>query len=236
MSFLAVSGLLFSTASQAQFTQEKSISADEIDIDEQIMNLSVFDSDSKQSMLADVTVAGLNPRKPVVFQAIADTSFEIRNYRLYTVSCVKEGYMYYSEKFWPEEKRIHEQDVELKKLSVGQKTDVRDITFLGNKTEIYHKSKPALEDLIQFLTVNPSVRLAIIGHVNGPDDSRSEKFYHKASIERAEKVIEYLVERGISADRLEAKGMGNDEMLYPDPSTDWQNEANRRIEIEVLAL
>jgi len=37
-------------------------------------------------------------------------------------------------------------------------------------------------------------------------------------------------------ERLQAKGMGNSEMLYPDPSTDWQNEANRRIEIEITAI
>lgn len=236
VSLVAISGMFVSTNSAAQFTQEKSISANDVEIADQVMNLSVFDADSKMAMLADVTVAGLNPRKPVVFESIADTTFEIRNYRLYTVSCVKEGYMYYSEKFWPEEKRIHEQEVELKKLKVGLKTDVRDITFLGNKTEIYHKSKPALEDLIQFLTLNPTVRIAVIGHVNGPDNSRSEKFYTNASLERAQKVIDYLIEHGIAADRLEVKGMGNQEMLYPDPSTDWQNEANRRIEIEVIAL
>jgi outer membrane protein OmpA-like peptidoglycan-associated protein len=233
---LAISGMFASTSSLAQFTQEKSISPSDVEIQKQVMNLSVFDAESKQAMVANVAVAGLNPRKPVVFQSIEDTTFEIRNYRLYTVSCVKEGYMYYSEKFWPEEKSVHEQDVELKKLSVGLRTDVRDITFLGNKTEIYHKSKPALEDLIQFMRINPTVKIAVTGHVNGPDNSRSDKFYTNASIERAEKVIEYLVEHGVQVERLQARGMGNSEMLYPDPSTDWQNEANRRIEIVITAI
>ncbi|MDG1261246.1 MAG: OmpA family protein [Flavobacteriales bacterium] len=235
-SFIALSGILVSTGALAQFTQEKSIAANEVEIDKQVMNVTVFDSSSKKAVEADVSITGLNPRKPVVFKAIEDTTFEIRNYRLYTVSCVKEGYMYYSEKFWPEEKRIHEQDVELRPLAIGLKTDVREITFLGNRTEIYHKSKPSLQEIIDFMAINPSVKIAIIGHVNGPDNSRSAKFYVKASLERAQTVIDYLVENGVDEERLMAKGMGNTEMLYNDPSTDWQNEANRRIEIEVIGL
>lgn len=233
---MAFSGILVSTGALAQFTQEKSISANEVEIDKQVMNVSVFDASSKNAVEADISITGLNPRKPVIFKSIADTTFEIRNYRLYTVSCVKEGYMYYSEKFWPEEKRVHKQEVELRPLAVGLKTDVREITFLGNRTEIYHKSKPALQEIMDFMEMNPTVKLAIIGHVNGPDNSRSAKFYVKASLERAQTVIDYLVENGVAEDRLMAKGMGNTEMLYPDPSTDWQNEANRRIEIEVVGL
>jgi outer membrane protein OmpA-like peptidoglycan-associated protein len=144
--------------------------------------------------------------------------------------------MYYAEKFWPEEKAVHTQEVRLKPLATGLKTDIRDIVFLGDKTEIYHKSKPALDELIEFLTLNKSVRIAVIGHVNGPDNDRSERVYRKASIERAQAVVDYLVGAGIDPERLEAVGKGNTEMIYADPQTEWQNEANRRIEIEILSL
>jgi hypothetical protein len=30
--------------------------------------------------------------------------------------------------------------------------------------------------------------------------------------------------------------MGNKQMLYPDPQTEWQVSANRRVEIEVTGL
>lgn len=220
----------------AQFVEERSISENERDISDQIMDIEVIDAGSGKPLEADVTIYGLNPRKPVVFESVQDTSFEIKTYRLYTVSCVKQGYMYYAEKFWPDEKKVHEQKVDLKPLQVGLKADLRNITFLGDRTEIYHKSKPALEELIQFLQVNPTVKLTIIGHVNGPDNDRSKRFYRKASEERAAAVKKYLVESGIAGERLSARGAGNEEMLYPNPITDWQNEANRRVEIEVTGI
>jgi outer membrane protein OmpA-like peptidoglycan-associated protein len=113
---------------------------------------------------------------------------------------------------------------------------MREITFLGDKTEIYARSKPALDDVIRWLQLNSSVSIAIIGHVNGPDNERSARFYQKASLERAKAVRDYLIENGINEARLDIKGAGNTEMIYADPATDWQNEANRRIEIEIIGL
>ena len=220
----------------AQFTQEKRIEENESYVARQEMHLSVLDGLTLETIPADVRVKGVNPRKTVIFESVTDTTFEIKNYRLYTVSCIEKGYMYYNSKFWPSEAALHEQHVELQPITVGQTTDIRDITFLGNKTEIYHKSKPALQEVIDWMTLNPTVKIAIVGHVNGPDNARSEKFYTKASEMRAKAVVEYLIAAGISKDRLETKGKGNKEMIYPSPTTDWENEANRRIEIEVIAV
>lgn len=220
----------------AQFTQERRISENEPYVVRQQMHLSVTDASTMELVNADVLIKGLNPRKTVAFEAVADTSFEIKNYRLYTVSCVEKGFMYYNAKFWPSEAQTHEQVVELKPIAVGLKTDIRDITFLGDKTEIYHKSKPTLEELIDWMTLNPTVKIAVIGHVNGPDNNKSQKFYNKASTMRAKAVVDYLIAQGIDSERLEAKGAGNTEMLFPEPNTDWEHEANRRIEIEVVGL
>lgn len=220
----------------AQFVEERRIADGERSISDQVMNIEVINAGSGKPLEADVVVYGLNPRKPIVFEAIQDTSFEIKNYRLYTVSCVKEGFMYYAEKFWPDEKQVHSQIVDLKPLEVGLQTDLRNIVFLGDRTQIYHKSKPALAELIRFLELNPKVKLSIIGHVNGPDNARSKRFYRKASEGRAEAVKQYLVEHGIAAHRLEIRGAGNEEMIYPNPITDWQNEANRRVQIEVVGI
>ena len=223
-------------SAQAQFVEEKKISDSDAYITYQEMNITVSDASANAPLAADVRVKGLNPRKIVVMEDVKDTTFEIKNYRLYTVSCLERGYMYYSEKFWPEESTLHKQEIKLQPLSVGLKTDVRDITFLGDKTEIYHKSRETLEELIEWMKLNPTVKIAVIGHVNGPDQSKSERFYRKASEERAQSVVDYLVSDGIDASRLVAKGAGNTEMIYANPTTDWQAEANRRIEIEVVSL
>jgi outer membrane protein OmpA-like peptidoglycan-associated protein len=219
-------------SSYGQFVQEKAIRSNEAE-KYQEMQIEVFNP-MGDPLIADILVKGLNPRKTVVLENVSDTAFEIKDYRLYTVSCIEEGYMYYAEKFWPKEDIVHHQKVQLQPLESGLKTSVQDITFLGDQTEIYHKSKPALEEVIRWMELNPEIRIAVIGHVNGPDKSKSEKFYNKASYKRAETVVNYLSTHGIDADRLEIRGAGNKEMLFPNPETDWQNQANRRIEIEVL--
>lgn len=222
----------------AQFVEEKAIdSTNNAEVEEQKLLLRLFDAGSRNPVSADVVIKGLNPRKPVVFKNVSDTTFVLRNYRLYTVSVVKPGYMYFAHKFWPDESAEHLEEVALRPLSVGLKTSVEDITFLGDQTEIYHKSLPALEELTQFLEVNPNVRILIIGHANGPEsEKKGASFYKKGSEKRAESVRDYLIQHGIQPDRLATRGAGNTEMIYPDPKTDWETQANRRIEIEVIGL
>ncbi|MFN8698826.1 MAG: OmpA family protein [Flavobacteriales bacterium] len=222
----------------AQFVSERAVdSTGNAEIEEQKMLLSVLDAATKSSITADVIIKGLNPRKPVVLAGISDTTLLFRNYRLYTVSVVKEGYMYYARKFWPDESAEHTERIELRPLKVGLKTGVEDVTFLGDQTDIYHKSLPALQELVDFLKVNEQVKIMIIGHANGPDsEKRPASFYKKGSEKRAEAVRDYLIQRGIEPERLATKGAGNTQMIYPDPQTEWETQANRRIEIEVIGL
>jgi outer membrane protein OmpA-like peptidoglycan-associated protein len=227
-------------ASFAQFFEELKIDSTQVpEVEDQKMQITVTDFRSKMFIEADVMIKGLNPRKTVVFKNFTDSTMLLKNYRIYTVSVVKEGYMYYAHKFWPAESTTHYERVELKPLSVGLKTSIEDITFLGDETQLYHKSVPALEELVQFMTVNPSVKICIIGHANCPvneEKKNSDAYYRRASEKRAEAVVDYLVQHGISADRLTTRGMGNKQMLYPDPQTEWQVSANRRVEIEVTDL
>jgi len=235
--FLAI--LSFATFSaHAQFFEEMKIDSTQVpEVEDQKMQITVTDFRSKMYIDADVMIKGLNPRKTVVLKNFTDSTLILKNYRIYTVSVVKEGYMYYAHKFWPAESSTHYERVELKPLSVGLKTNIEDITFLGDQTEIYHKSIPALEELISFLEVNPSVKICVIGHANGPEsEKKGPAFYKKASEKRAMAVRDYLIQHGIAPDRLVTRGAGNSQMIYPDPKTDWETQANRRIEIEVIGL
>lgn len=217
----------------AQFVEEKSIKNSDSESEDQVMQIEVFNGKTRQGMKADVMIKGLNPRKTVVLESIDDTTLTLKKYRLYTVSVVKPGFMYFAHKFWPAEMSVHTEPVELRPIAVGLKTSIEDITFMGDDVEIYQKSVPALEELKSWLELNPTAGICIIGHVNGPDNEKSKSFYKKASEKRAEAVRDWLIQHGISKDRLTIRGAGNDEMIYPDPKTDWENQANRRVEIEV---
>ena len=209
--------LVFPDITFGQFVKEKKITKGESFTGVQYMNVQVSHESSGDFIPADIRVNGLNTRKQTIFNQVVDTTFEINNYRLYTISCVEKGYMYYNEKFWPSEDQVHLQQVKLRPLATGLSTDVRDISFLGDQTAIYYKSKPTLAEIKEFLDLNPSVKIAVVGHVNGPDKRKSSKFYQKASEARAMAVIDYLIDLGVDELRLEAQGRGSTQMLFPDP-------------------
>lgn len=221
---------------KAQFVQEREINEEDNYVEDQEMNVVVVDHSNGSPLMNDVIIRGYNPRKVVTFEDVRDTVFNIKNYRLYTVSAIRKGYMYYNKKFWPDEKKVHFQRVNLKPLELGLKTDIRDIYFLGNETKIYHKSKPAIEELVAWMKLNKTVSIRIIGHVNGPNNDYPQRVYNKASLERAEAVVDFMISLGVSKNRLEAAGVGNSEMVYKDPQTNWENEANRRVEVELIKL
>ncbi|HXB12530.1 MAG TPA: OmpA family protein, partial [Bacteroidia bacterium] len=53
------------------------------------------------------------------------------------------------------------------------------------------------------------------------------------SKDRAEAVFKFLGTFGISKSRMDYKGYGNKDMLFPNPINKEQEQANRRVEIEI---
>lgn len=227
-----------SLPTRAQFVIEKAVdSTTNAEVEEQIMMISVWDSKTKVPLKSDVIIKGLNPRKPVVLPHVTDTVVQFKNYRQYTISVVQKGYMYFAHKFWPDESATHNEKIMLQPLGIGLKTSIEDIYFLGDQTDIYHKSTAALEELLEFMNLNPYVKIKIIGHANGPEsEKKAPSYYKKFSEKRAEAVRDYLIQHGVAPERLATKGAGNAEMIFPNPTTDWETQANRRIEIEVIGL
>lgn len=81
---------------------------------------------------------------------------------------------------------------------------------------------------------NPTVKIEVGGHVNGPGE-RNTKRYKELSYNRAFAVKDYLVKNKIESKRIDFKGYGNSEMLYPEPKSAYQESANRRVEIKILS-
>ncbi|MFM7770856.1 MAG: OmpA family protein, partial [Bacteroidota bacterium] len=197
-----------------QFIEEKKIDTTGInrDIENQQMIIKIVDAGTKKKIRTNVILKGMNPRKPEVLEQIQDTIIFIRNYRRYTVSVVAEGYMYFAHKFWPDEAETHNETIELEPLDVGLKTVIEDIIFPGDEVTLSSKSNFALEELVSFLKKNPDVKIKITGHANGPKDqkgTRNPGFYRKVTEQRAQSVRDYLIRKGINAERLATEGKGN---------------------------
>lgn len=82
---------------------------------------------------------------------------------------------------------------------------VRNVFYEFDKADLTPESVEALDRLVKLLTQNKHITIELSSHC----DYRGEDDYNLAlSQRRAESVVNYLTEHGVSADRLQAKGYG----------------------------
>ena len=82
---------------------------------------------------------------------------------------------------------------------------------------------------------NTTMTIEIQGHVNAPGQ-RNNKENQDLAAGRAEEVYNYLITKGVFADRLTFSGFGNTQMVYPKPVNEWQQKKNRRVEVLITDI
>lgn len=120
-------------------------------------------------------------------------------------------------------------NIQLVPVKKGEVFIVKNLFFATNKTRILSRSEEALNDLYMYLARNPQVRIKIVGHT---DSVGKDEANQKLSDGRANEVMKDLIERGISADRLQAEGHGETQPIDTN-DTDEGRQNNRRVEIEI---
>jgi OOP family OmpA-OmpF porin len=105
------------------------------------------------------------------------------------------------------------------------------IQFEVAKAIIKPESFGLLDEIVGVIKANPHIKkLAIEGHASSEGDPKANK---KLSDDRAKAVRQYLVDHGIAADMLTAKGFGSDKPIASN-DTDEGKEKNRRVEFNVV--
>lgn len=104
---------------------------------------------------------------------------------------------------------------------------LQSVHFEINQSEIRTTDVPELTSLFNLLSNNPALTAIIIGHT---DDTGPADFNQKLSLERAFSVENWLVEKGIDGNRLEAKGESYASPMVPN-SEAGARAVNRRTEI-----
>mgnify|MGYP000138230854 FL=1 len=105
------------------------------------------------------------------------------------------------------------------------------VQFATNKAVILPESFGLLNNVATVLNANPEIRLVEVqGHT---DDVGQDAYNMKLSQRRAEAVRKYLIEKGVAADRLVAKGFGESKPLVSGRDED-SRARNRRVEFKIL--
>lgn len=86
-----------------------------------------------------------------------------------------------------------------------QPIKINNINYTTGSYQITEESKVALDSLVQLLNLNPTVKIELMSHT---DFVGSDQFNSDLSQRRAQSVVDYLISKGISPQRLVAKGYG----------------------------
>lgn len=105
-----------------------------------------------------------------------------------------------------------------------------DLHFESAKSIIKADSYAVLDELVNFMKLKPELKIEIGGHT---DSEGSDISNLTLSQERAEAVRAYLIKKGISANRMKAKGYGETKPIAENDSAAGR-ALNRRTEIIVL--
>lgn len=104
------------------------------------------------------------------------------------------------------------------------------IRFETNEAIINEASFGLLDQLAYTAQTCPDARIEVGGHT---DSDGSAEYNQRLSDSRATAVVNYLTAAGVSADRLDARGFGEDQPIA-DNTTQEGKAQNRRIEFKVI--
>ncbi|PRX56777.1 OmpA family protein [Flagellimonas meridianipacifica] len=106
----------------------------------------------------------------------------------------------------------------------------RTILFDTGKSSIKAESTTVMVDIIQILNEYPNAKFTVEGHT---DSVGSAKTNQRLSEERANSVRDFLIDKGIGADRLTAIGYGEDKPIATNNTRSGRTQ-NRRVEINLV--
>lgn len=177
------------------------------------MTGTVFDQETNNKLEAEFILMDMETNTEVIrsYSDSQNGSFLVTlpiNKR-YALLVNKDQYLPYSIEFnltVPENSADpYHQDVPLKPIHTTEPVTLDNVFFDLDSYVIRKESFPVLDDFASFLKNNPKLRIELQGHTDAQGDDKRNL---TLSDNRAKSVMKYLVDKGISADRLTAKGYG----------------------------
>ncbi|MFP5471706.1 MAG: OmpA family protein [Bacteroidia bacterium] len=163
----------------------------------------------------------------------------------YGIAVKADKYLFHSENFdipLGTGYRLYEKNVDLKKVEVGKSIVLRNIFYDLDKATLRPESKAELERLNRLMIENPTLKIELSGHT---DSRGSDAYNQKLSENRARAVVDYLINLGISKDRLVFVGYGEQKPILTDDEInklkieserEEAHQQNRRTEFKILSL
>ena len=163
--------------------------------------------------------------------------------RDYALNVSYPGYNFFSQNFNmtnPNDMEAIHMDVPMSPLTAAKPTILKNVFFDLGKATLRPESGVELNKLVEFLLANPTIHIELGGHTDTRGDATENM---TLSTNRAKAVYDYIVNRGITAERLTYKGYGETVNINTDDminklATEKEKEAahqeNRRTEYKII--
>jgi outer membrane protein OmpA-like peptidoglycan-associated protein len=107
---------------------------------------------------------------------------------------------------------------------------LNNIFFDFDRSVLKEDSYPELKRVVELLTDNPGLEIEIAGHT---DSVGSSTYNQGLSERRAKAVFDYLVENGITSERVVSRGFGESKPVSGNDTSEGRAQ-NRRVEFKIL--
>ncbi|MGD0341227.1 MAG: OmpA family protein, partial [Bacteroidales bacterium] len=190
------------------FTLDESIQPDPVSY----LKGKVSDKETGKLLKADYELINLSTNKITV----RNTTDDYGNFLVclpsgynYGINVTKPGYLFYSDNFMFEGKHTVMEPffkkIALSQAKVGEKMLLANVFYEFDSWELKKESMQELNNLADLLSSNKDIVVEIGGYT---DATGTDEYNLTLSEKRALSVVNYLISKGISSDRLKYKGYG----------------------------
>lgn len=199
----------------------------------------VLDKETGKPLAATITYYDLNTNQEV---GIARTNPVDGSYKIilpyghaYGFHADKSGY--YAERSSIDLTQINtyteiERNLLLTPMKVGSKIALNNVWFVQSTAILLPSSQGELDSLVQIMRDNPTLRIDIAGHT---DNVGNPKLNQKLSEDRVTAIKNYLINKGITPNRLTGKGYGSSRPIASNDKEETRR-LNRRVEFTIISM
>jgi OOP family OmpA-OmpF porin len=129
----------------------------------------------------------------------------------------------------PETESESEYDIGIK-YELPKTYTLKNVLFATNSATLLPSSYESLNELAEFMLLKTTLKIELAGHT---DSDGNDGFNLSLSQKRADAVRNYLIKKGVQANRMTAVGYGETQPIA-DNNTEDGKQLNRRTEVRVL--
>jgi len=168
--------------------------------------------------------------------------FEVEPLKRYKIMAEKENYfskaIYVNTDDLTKVDSIVNPNICLKRYEIGKPIILKDIYYDFDKATLRPQSYIVLDTIVSIMQDNTNIIIEMSAHT---DSKGKDEYNMKLSQKRAQSCVDYLISKGISSERMIAKGYGETRPIAPNTMPNGKDnpegrQLNRRTEFKVLRV